>query len=102
LPRGFITHINSKPRIKSSHAVSRRALAKFLTPALLLLAFLMAFLAAGCKNQPSTAPETQTTAPRGSLELVFPYGSEKEKWINYERISHPRSELILQIYGRNN
>lgn len=46
--------------------------------------FLLSFisLAIGCKNQPSSSKETPLAAPRGSLELVFPYGSEKEKWIN--------------------
>jgi len=36
----------------------------------------------GCKNRPSDHREEQAAAPRGALELVFPYGSEKEKWIN--------------------
>ena len=44
--------------------------------------FLFVFLAAGCKNEPPSSRETPTAAPRGALELVFPYGSEKEKWIN--------------------
>ena len=37
---------------------------------------------AGCKNQPAPNEATSNIAPRGALELVFPYGSEKEKWIN--------------------
>jgi Ca-activated chloride channel family protein len=44
----------------------------------------VALLPVACKNEsapPSTRPG-QTQAPRGALELVFPYGSEKEKWIN--------------------
>jgi len=38
----------------------------------------------GCNNrQPtSTSKESSSRAPQGALELVFPYGSEKEKWIN--------------------
>lgn len=38
----------------------------------------------GCHNKPasSTSSESLSRAPQGSLELVFPYGSEKEKWIN--------------------
>jgi Ca-activated chloride channel homolog len=36
----------------------------------------------GCKKSPTETAETPSAAPRGSLELVFPYGSEKEKWIN--------------------
>jgi Ca-activated chloride channel family protein len=46
------------------------------------LLFLFGLLAAGCKNQPPASKETPAAAPRGALELVFPYGSEKEKWIN--------------------
>jgi Ca-activated chloride channel homolog len=50
----------------------------------LLSSFLFLFLlmAGGCKNQPPVSQETPAAAPRGALELVFPYGSEKEKWIN--------------------
>jgi Ca-activated chloride channel family protein len=44
--------------------------------------FLLVFLAAGCKKEPPSSQETPSAAPRGALELVFPYGSEKEKWIN--------------------
>ncbi len=38
---------------------------------------------AGCKKQESATQERASSeqAPQGSLELVFPYGSEKEKWI---------------------
>jgi Ca-activated chloride channel family protein len=38
----------------------------------------------GCKRQASSRRENTSSeqAPPGSLELVFPYGSEKEKWIN--------------------
>jgi len=50
-------------------------------PAASLLASL-AFLAIGCQNQPPASKETPAVAPRGALELVFTYGSEKEKWIN--------------------
>jgi len=35
----------------------------------------------GCKKQSTENAETPSPAPRGALELVFPYGSEKEKWI---------------------
>ena len=35
----------------------------------------------GCKKQSSSSkePAASEQAPRGALELVFPYGSEKEK-----------------------
>ena len=42
----------------------------------------MTLTLAGCKNQPAQNEATSSVAPRGALELVFPYGSEKEKWIN--------------------
>jgi len=45
----------------------------------LLLLLTASFL--GCKNQSSSSQETPAAAPRNALELVFPYGSEKEKWI---------------------
>ncbi len=37
----------------------------------------------GCKKQSSSQQESASSqeTPRGALELVFPYGSEKEKWI---------------------
>jgi Ca-activated chloride channel family protein len=46
----------------------------------ILLALMLC--AGGCKPRqaPTAAPEGKR-APQGSLELVFPYGSEKEKWI---------------------
>jgi len=42
----------------------------------------MTLTLAGCKNQPAPNEATSNVVPRGALELVFPYGSEKEKWIN--------------------
>lgn len=50
------------------------------TPALVLAC--LVFFLAGCKNQPNQKQETASPTPRGAIELVFPYGSEKEKWIN--------------------
>ena len=37
----------------------------------------------GCKKQDSSTRESASSeqAPSGALELIFPYGSEKEKWI---------------------
>jgi Ca-activated chloride channel homolog len=57
-----------------------RSLARCSALALLLFAFAGAF--AGCKKEPSDVREVPQAAPRGSVELIFPYGSEKEKWIN--------------------
>ena len=54
-------------------------------PHLLSFLFLSIFCLSfsGCKKQSSSPQETASSeqAPRGALELVFPYGSEKEKWI---------------------
>ena len=48
----------------------------------LILCGLLAGVMVGCKPSPKqSAPAATTEAPRDSLELVFSYGSEKEKWI---------------------
>ena len=52
----------------------------FLFAAVLLVSSL-SFLGVSCKKQSNGNSEPSAT-PRGALELVFPYGSEKEKWIN--------------------
>src|SRR5215472_17006700 len=38
-------------------------------------------LLSACNSSAPSGSSASTVAPRGSLELVFPYGSEKEKWI---------------------
>lgn len=45
--------------------------------------FFLGFSVSGCKQQGTSPqePAVSEQAPRGALELVFPYGSEKEKWI---------------------
>jgi Ca-activated chloride channel family protein len=48
----------------------------------LLLILVLSFLTPGCKSPSESSKEKSQAAPHGSLELVFPYGSEKEKWIN--------------------
>ena len=53
-------------------------------------------LSASCKNQSSSSKETPSVAPRGALELVFPYGSEKEKWINDVTAAFNRSNAKTQ------
>jgi Ca-activated chloride channel family protein len=53
-------------------------------PLLAVLFFpFLCFSFTGCKKQGSSPQETASSEqpPRGALELVFPYGSEKEKWI---------------------
>jgi Ca-activated chloride channel family protein len=57
---------------------------------------LLFFLPAGCKNEPASKSETPAAAPRGALELVFPYGSEKEKWINDVTAAFNRSGAKTQ------
>ena len=42
----------------------------------------MGLVFGGCKKQTAENRETSAVAPHGAIELVFPYGSEKEKWIN--------------------
>ena len=46
----------------------------------LLLGLFLVF--SGCEKPNGVQQEAPRQAPRGALELVFPYGSEKEKWIN--------------------
>src|SRR5215468_8546182 len=77
-PRGPILQVIH--RTVADWRPARRGRYSFL---LKLSALLLAALAAGCKNEsaPPVKPG-QAQAPRGALELVFPYGSEKEKWIN--------------------
>lgn len=50
----------------------------------ILVSFFLSFSLGGCKKESSATKEIASSekAPPGSLELVFPYGSEKEKWIN--------------------
>jgi Ca-activated chloride channel family protein len=48
----------------------------------LLFVLVSVFLTQGCKTPSQSPKEKSAVAPRGALELVFPYGSEKEKWIN--------------------
>jgi len=35
----------------------------------------------GACKKPTENREAPAAVPRGALELIFPYGSEKEKWI---------------------
>jgi Ca-activated chloride channel homolog len=55
-----------------------------------------AFLLSGCKTQSPGSKETPAVAPRNALELVFPYGSEKEKWINDVTAAFNRSGAKTQ------
>lgn len=76
----FIFQISSKSRIAPCEAAWGRPPARFRALRCGLFLPLVLF-AIGCKNQPPSSKETPAAAPRGALELVFPYGSEKEKWI---------------------
>jgi len=52
-------------------------------------------LLAACQKPSGGKPEGEA-APRGALELVFPYGSEKEKWINDVTAEFNRSGVKTQ------
>ncbi|MGB7847071.1 MAG: substrate-binding domain-containing protein, partial [Candidatus Acidiferrum sp.] len=64
-------------------AVSVRQLHSFRILAVLILSVLWVSLN-GCKKESPAIKEgvSSEQAPAGALELIFPYGSEKEKWIN--------------------
>ena len=55
--------------------------ARTTTCALILALIGLGLVFDACKK-PSENREVPSAVPRGALELVFPYGSEKEKWIN--------------------
>jgi Ca-activated chloride channel family protein len=74
----------------------RNALISPLVRLLFCSLFLFFILAAGCKKESPSSMETPTAAPRGALELVFPYGSEKEKWINDVTAAFNRSGAKTQ------
>src|SRR5215469_1704650 len=59
----------------------------------LLIVFALQLLVQGCKSPSDSSKEAAQVAPRGSLELVFPYGSEKEKWINDATAAFNRSGI---------
>jgi Ca-activated chloride channel homolog len=65
------------PTISVRHDRSLRILA-------ILVSSFLSLCLGGCKRENSATQEMASSekAPPGSLELVFPYGSEKEKWIN--------------------
>jgi Ca-activated chloride channel family protein len=97
-PRGFIPQVNAAANVPLGYTVARqRELLGFISfsPLWLGLIFLLSFVA-GCKNQESPQRESATQAPRGALELVFPYGSEKEKWINDVTAAFNRSGAKTQ------
>src|SRR5262244_2030635 len=60
-----------------------------------LLIFLFLGFSLGCKSRTQSEPEA-ATPPGDRLELLFTYGSEKEKWINevtneFNRADHKTS-----------
>jgi Ca-activated chloride channel family protein len=65
----------------------------------LYLALAAVSIFGGCGRKPAPAPEkgSSQSAPSGALELIFPYGSEKEGWINevtsaFNRENHKLSD----------
>jgi Ca-activated chloride channel homolog len=71
-----------KFRAESGGTASRGALHLLLRRSAACAFSLSVLLTAGCRKQSPNTNETPAAVPRGALELVFPYGSEKEKWIN--------------------
>lgn len=60
------------------------------------VALLTLLLSACNKKETTENREAPSAAPRGALELVFPYGSEKEKWITDVTNSFNRSGAKTQ------
>jgi Ca-activated chloride channel homolog len=71
--------VRAPQRARSSYPALRCCFA--LLPAL-ICAFVLAIACSNRPTSPSSSNEPLARAPQGALELVFPYGSEKEKWIN--------------------
>jgi len=81
--RGLIFQPSPQPRFwpTTVGATLNRRNCAFVFHAFCCLLLPTVFLA-GCKS-PSNAPSgNAAVAPRGALELVFPYGTEKQKWID--------------------
>src|SRR5580692_512502 len=81
--------VHEAPQVRPFHALHFLAVLFF---SILCLSF------SGCKKPSSSQQETPSTeeTPRGALELVFPYGSEKEKWINDVTAAFNRSDTKTQ------
>ena len=80
---GLISLIAYKSLSECGSTAARGVVVLSSTPLLASVLVLLTLLTVGCKNQSPPTNETPSgLAPRGALELVFPYGSEKEKWIN--------------------
>jgi len=80
-PRGLIFQLSFKSCARRGAGTCRKMLLRSQQQRAMLFLLGLAFLLPGCKNQTPESREAQTVAPRGALELLFPYGSEKEKWI---------------------
>jgi Ca-activated chloride channel family protein len=94
-PRGLIFLISFKSRAESGAPVHRKAVASLARPLTFFL-LLITCLAVACKNKAPVSSEPSSVAPSGALELVFPYGSEKEKWINDVTTAFNRSGAKTQ------
>src|SRR3974377_1272355 len=102
-PRGFIFQVCRK---FAGNRKIRWAQFRSLAP-LALNAFLFVLIAtqlfpAGCGKNNIPQNEKVASAPTGALELLFPYGSEKEKWItevtdefNRRRVKTSRGKPIF-------
>jgi len=81
--------------ISASLIRSRRGslCATFLSFLVVLLLPFVLFQFTACKSKPKQAESAEASVPRDALEIVFTYGSEKEKWIKeatdtYNREGH--------------
>jgi len=63
--------------------LANRRSATFRRSIIFSLTIWIGFVLAGCGSRPDPEPSSRESAraPSGSIELLFPYGSEKEKWI---------------------
>jgi Ca-activated chloride channel family protein len=95
-PRGLISQLSSKSHAATSAPRSGTVAVRFAARLTRFFLLGMICFAAGCKNQAPPSKEIPAVAPRGSLELVFPYGSEKEKWITDVTAAFNRSNAKTQ------
>jgi len=63
-----------------------------------IFAVLLLILLTGCKSRTQSESESSSSSSGDRLELVFTYGSEKEKWINVSQ-TDPTSSGNLPCGG---
>ena len=98
-PRGPILQVIYRTAAAMRPALARRAFPLVLPGLACLAVTALALGVSGCRNESGPSSSTkpgQAQAPRGAIELVFPYGSEKEKWINDVTVAFNRSNTKTQ------